>query len=110
MARKADLTHTATDAIILKLLSENQMYGYEIIKKVDERTQGAFQWKEGTLYPCLHRLEAEGLIESFWSTDTPKPRKYYALTRQGKSAVTVRVHAVQSELNHIHALLGFGTC
>ncbi len=80
------------ETIILKLLSERPMYGYEIIRVVLERTGGAFEWKEGTLYPCLHRLEQSGLIESSWNlTDNTKPRKYYALSKRGEAACAEQV-------------------
>jgi len=70
--------------IVLKLLSERSMYGYQIIKVVNERTNNAFQWKEGTLYPWLHRLEGDGVITSKWTeSETGRRRKYYELTRRG---------------------------
>jgi DNA-binding PadR family transcriptional regulator len=84
MTFDSDLTRATVETIILQLLSERQMYGYEIIKVVNERTDGAFRWKEGTLYPCLHRLEGAGVIASEWiAGDTGKPRKYYRLTARG---------------------------
>ena len=80
------------ETIILKLLAERPMYGYEIIRVVLERTGGAFEWKEGTLYPCLHRLEQSGLIVSSWNlTDNAKPRKYYALSQKGRAVSAERV-------------------
>ena len=80
------------EAIILKLLAEQPRYGYEIIRVVLERTSGAFEWKEGTLYPWLHRLERAGLIESSWNlSDSAKPRKYYALTKRGEAVCAERV-------------------
>ena len=63
---------------MLELLHERAMYGYEIVKVVKKRTKGCFEWKEGTLYPCLHRLEAEGFIRSKWgASESGKMRKYY---------------------------------
>ncbi len=74
--------------IILKLLSERPMYGYEIIKQVNERTNNALAWKEGTLYPWLHRLENDGLIAGDWrEAETGRPRKYYTLRRRGLAAL-----------------------
>ncbi len=68
------------------------MYGYEIIKLVNEKSNQAFEWKEGTLYPCLHRMEAEGLIDSEWRTaDNGRDRKYYAITRKGAKLLTEKV-------------------
>jgi len=70
--------------IVLRLLEARQMYGYEMAKLVKERTAGALEWKEGTLYPCLHRLEADGLIRSRWQeAPSGKMRKYYRITRKG---------------------------
>ena len=85
-------TVSMVEAIILKLLSERPMYGYEIIRVVLERTDGAFEWKEGTLYPLLHRLEQSCLIESRWQlTDGARPRKYYALSPRGRAVCEERV-------------------
>ncbi len=70
--------------MVLKLLSERLMYGYEIIKEVNRRTDNLLEWKEGTLYPWLHRLEGEGLVSSQWAeTGTGRQRKYYGLTKKG---------------------------
>ena len=77
--------------IVLKLLSERSMYGYEIIREVDERSEHVFDWKEGTLYPWLHRLESEGLVESSWSVSSSgRRRKYYGITRRGMAALEER--------------------
>jgi PadR family transcriptional regulator, regulatory protein PadR len=78
--------------IVLKLLSERAMYGYEIIKEVNDRTDQALAWKEGTLYPWLHRLESEGLIRSEWQAAVNgRQRKYYSLTSRGETALAARV-------------------
>ena len=79
-----ELVKGTTVPIVLELLGEREMYGYEIVKIVNARTDGVFEWKEGTLYPCLHRLEGDGLIRSHWrEAPTGKQRKYYALTAAG---------------------------
>ncbi len=80
----SDLTRSTVEPIVLTLVSERPMYGYEIIKVVNERTKGAFEWKEGTLYPCLHRLEGAGLVKGKWRVaESGRRRKYYGLTRKG---------------------------
>ena len=91
MAFRTDLVKGSITPVILKLLAEREMYGYEIVKVVNERTDGAFEWKEGTLYPCLHQLEADGLLRSEWR-DAPsgKPRKYYRITRKGRAELASR--------------------
>ena len=77
--------------IVLRLLHEREMYGYEIVKVVKERTGGRFEWKEGTLYPCLHRMEADGVVRSRWrEAPSGKKRKYYRITRKGLSALKTR--------------------
>ncbi|MFA7231228.1 MAG: PadR family transcriptional regulator [Victivallaceae bacterium] len=92
MAINSDMMRGVAEPIILKLLNYKKMYGYEIIKVVNEKTDNAFQWKEGTLYPCLHRLEASGLIESEWQTaESGKPRKYYTLTKKGMAEMAAKV-------------------
>ena len=79
-----ELVKGSTAPIVLSLLQGREMYGYEIVKVVNERTGGRFEWKEGTLYPCLHRLEADGYVRSRWrEAPSGKKRKYYAVTRRG---------------------------
>ena len=73
--------------LILKLLSERDMYGYEIIQESVRRSQGAFEFKEGTLYPALHQLHKRGYLRSEWRVgDNGKQRKYYGLTATGRKA------------------------
>ena len=68
------------------------MYGYEMVKVVRDRTGGRFEWKEGTLYPALHRLESQGLVKAKWElAPTQKRRKYYHLTRKGYRALDDRI-------------------
>jgi DNA-binding PadR family transcriptional regulator len=60
------------------------MYGYQIIKELENRSQGYFKFKEGTLYPALHRLEKSGLIEGTWKVlPNGQQRKYYNITDKG---------------------------
>ena len=94
------------EAIILKLLAEQPRYGYEIIRVVLERTSGAFEWKEGTLYPWLHRLEQDGLIESSWNfSDSGKPRKYYALSKRGEAVCSERIRETRDFCETVTMLL-----
>lgn len=73
--------------LILKLLSERDMYGYEIIQESLRRSQQAFQFKEGTLYPALHQLHKRGYLRSEWRTgENGKQRKYYSLSAAGRKA------------------------
>lgn len=80
--------------LILSLLSRKAMYGYEIAATVHRDTEGAFQWREGSLYPSLHKLEAEGLIVGEWEEkETGRKRRYYHLTREGRAALKEKVQA-----------------
>jgi DNA-binding PadR family transcriptional regulator len=72
--------------LVLAILEAGPRYGYEIVQRA--RRQANLRWEEGTLYPLLHRLEQEGLLRSDWrKAPTGKDRKYYALTRKGKTAL-----------------------
>ena len=76
---------------ILALLRERTMYGYEMVKLVDARTGGKLQWREGTLYPALHKLEGDGMIASHWRNgEAGKLRKYYSITRSGRRELKKR--------------------
>jgi len=75
------------EILVLKILSLSDMYGYQIIQVLDERSMGTFKMKEGTLYPILYRLEDSKLIESYWEAGVEKrsvPRKYYRITADGR--------------------------
>ena len=74
--------------LILSLLSRKAMYGYEIAATVHRDTDGAFTWREGSLYPNLHKLEADGLIVGEWEEkETGRKRRYYKITRSGRTAL-----------------------
>lgn len=75
------------DMLVLKLLDEEEKYGYQIISELKEKSGDRFVLKEGTLYPILYRLEDEALVESRWSEAQGKkvPRKYYVITKKGQA-------------------------
>lgn len=86
--RKTELLKGSTSMILLSLLSEKEMYGYEMTEKVQEISDGYLNYKEGTLYPALKKLELAGLVESYWQTSSDGPRrKYYRITKTGKKAL-----------------------
>ena len=79
-----ELKRGSLELIVLHLLSSGEAYGYEIVTKLSERTRGALEITDGTLYPVLYRLERGGFVTVRW--ETPQrgvPRKYYRLTREG---------------------------
>lgn len=80
-----ELIKGSTAILILRLLDQKDMYGYEMIKEIDLRSNGIFSFKEGTLYPILHSLECENMIEAYWEEgETKRKRKYYRITDEGK--------------------------
>ncbi|AHF16281.1 PadR family transcriptional regulator [Niabella soli] len=82
---KANLYKGCLEPIILKLLGDNgRMYGYEITQRVKKLTAGELKITEGALYPLLHRLEAEGVLEVETENMGNRVRKYYSLTKAGK--------------------------
>jgi PadR family transcriptional regulator PadR len=80
-----ELLKGSISLLILKLLSERDMYGREIIQEAARRSDDAFEFKEGTLYPALHQLHKRGYLRSEWRLGkTGKQRKYYGLTAAGQ--------------------------
>jgi len=74
-----------TDHLLLSLIGQEPIYGYQLIKEIGKRSGGYFQFKEGTLYTALHRLEREGLIEGKWERlSNGQERRYYYLTKTGR--------------------------
>jgi PadR family transcriptional regulator PadR len=89
MANRLDMRKGSTTVLILSVLAEQPMYGYQLAKELASRSEGVFDFREGTLYPALHRMEKDGLLTSYWEVVEEGPsRKYYALTDQGKETLT----------------------
>jgi DNA-binding PadR family transcriptional regulator len=78
-----------------------------MVKLVNARSNGQLQWKEGTLYPALHRLETEGWVKAQWrpAPDADRQRKYYALTRAGRSELRRRVSEWRSFTTAVNSVL-----
>lgn len=92
--------------IILKLLEENdKMYGYEITQKVKELTKGELQITEGALYPALHKLEAEGLLDVEVAKVDNRLRKYYKLTENGTKETVSRLAEMEEFLRTMQTLV-----
>lgn len=91
------------DMIILSLLTEKDMYGYELMKKVKEKSVNQFEMKEGTLYLSLKRLEKNGLLSSYWSNGENEKvkKKYYNLTSSGKDILINKIN----EWNHLKQIV-----
>ena len=82
-----ELVAASSRPLALSVLGEGPNYGYAIIQRVRELSGESIEWTDGMLYPVLHRLEKEGLIESEWrKSETGRERKYYRLTESGRKA------------------------
>ena len=83
-----DLVAASSKPLVLSILADRESYGYEIIQKVREISGGQIEWSDGMLYPVLHRLERDGLIDSEWKeAATGRERKYYYLSSDGRKAL-----------------------
>lgn len=80
--------------LIMRLLEECDMYGYQMIETLKKRSDDTFHLKAGTLYPLLHGLEEKGLVSAYeGEAAAGKPRRYYHLTRQGHAALEEKVES-----------------
>lgn len=73
--------------LILKALEREPAHGYRIAQQIKERSQGVLDFKEGTLYPALHKLENEGSVESYDDVERGRPRRYYRITKSGRKVL-----------------------
>jgi len=90
---------------VLKLLERREMYGYELVEALARQSQGVLQMGQSTLYPLLYNLEAKGLIESDWrATPAGRQRRYYRLTRKGKTRLVEQTRQWQAVAQAMQAL------
>jgi PadR family transcriptional regulator PadR len=106
VAVDSELVKGTLALLILSLLSRRPMYGYEIAATVHRDTGGAFTWREGSLYPNLHKLQAEGLVTGEWEErDTGRKRRYYHITRKGRAALKEKEQAWAELARAVNAVL-----
>lgn len=108
-----DLVKGSIVPVVLALLRERPMYGYEMVKLVNARTGGRLELREGTLYPTLHKLEADGLVSSEWSEgaapgQATRSRKYYSITRGGRRELQRRAGEWREFSNAVNRVLDLG--
>jgi PadR family transcriptional regulator PadR len=93
--------------LILSLLGERAMYGYEILQEAERRSASQFQMKEGTLYPALHQMERAGLLRSAWrESESGRARKYYSLTAKGRRQAESKRRQWESISAALRTILG----
>ena len=106
MAMSNDLFKGTLQTILLNLLAQNdKMYGYEITQKVKAITQGELLLKEGALYPALHKLEAEGLLETSTEVVDNRVRKYYSLSQDGEKEMSNKLQEAKEFISNLQLLL-----
>lgn len=91
-AYSRELLKGTADTLVLSTFAQGERYGYQVVKEIERRSDGFFQFAEGTLYPILHRLERQGLLLARWeSMPNGMERRYYCLTSAGREALRDRI-------------------
>ena len=107
MPPRVELIKGNIDSLLLSLIAQQPMYGYKIIKELDNRSQGYFKFKEGTLYPALHRMEKAGLIIGKWEiSPTGRQRRYYHITPKGEKLLALERNQWQDFLAAMRLVVG----
>ncbi len=106
LGMRADTLNGQLDPLILATIAEDPAHGYAILQRLRERSGGAFDLAEGTIYPALHRLERDGLLSSSWSTESGRRRRVYGVTRAGRSALQARRREWRQFAQAVEVVLG----
>jgi len=85
MSKPTDLVQGTLDLLILKTLARGRMHGWAIAQRIRETSEDVLQVQQGSLYPALHKLETQGMIQSEWGdSENNRRAKYYSLTKKGR--------------------------
>lgn len=102
-----ELVKGSTSILVLQLLNERDMYGYELVKEIERRSDNNFSMKEGTLYPALHKLEKQEYVECYWEEQAKGPaRKYYKMTAHGMEILAERTSEWHRYVKVMNDLIG----
>jgi PadR family transcriptional regulator PadR len=93
------------DLLLLSLLAERPAHGYALVDALRERSEGAFDLAEGTVYPALYRLERAGVVASRWETVSSRRRRVYRLTRSGRTELLRQRSAWRSFAGAVEAVV-----
>ena len=97
--------------LLLKLLEETDMYGYQMIEELSQKSNDTFTLKAGTLYPLLHQLEQQGMVTSYDdSADNQRIRKYYSLTKKGRGLLADKKAEWKAFSSAVNQVLKGGAC
>jgi|ERR1022692_1032078 DNA-binding PadR family transcriptional regulator len=104
---RSQLLKGTTTLLILSVLSEEELYGYEIAARIRERSGAFIDPGEGWLYPALHKLELDGALEATWRESEIGPkRRYYRLTRKGSRMLAAQSSEWESFARSVHRVTG----
>ena len=109
MAVDKSLLAGSSTMLVLKLLSEKDMYGYEMIDTLRKKSQNVFEFKAGTLYPLLHGLEEKGMLKVYEQEYLGKTRKYYSITKEGRKLLKTKTEEWNEYSGAIVSVLAYGT-
>ena len=106
MSVKDQIKKGSTETLILALIADRPMYGYELTQELHNRSNGYFDMKEGLLYPTLHRMQKEGLISAEWQvSESGRRRKYYSITALGQEALGEQREEWRAFMNQMQEML-----
>lgn len=101
------LSSGSTTMLILRLLNSSDMYGYQMIEELETRSENVFTLKAGTLYPLLHTLEQQRMIEAYEKlSESERPRKYYHITKEGKKQFQEKKQEWEAYTSIVNKVLG----
>lgn len=110
MAVDKSLISGSTTMLLLNLLAEKDMYGYEMIEALRSKSRNVFELKAGTLYPLLHSLESKDLLQSYEQEAGRKVRKYYSITKNGRKHLKEKKAEWREYSDAVLNVLGGVTC
>lgn len=109
MGINKNLITGSTTMLILKLLDDEDMYGYQMIEALAKRSNDTFSLKAGTLYPLLHNLENQGMVNSYEkNADSGRLRKYYSINKKGRKVLAEKEDEWRSYVAAIDQVLQGG--
>jgi PadR family transcriptional regulator, regulatory protein PadR len=106
MSQIQQLRKGSTPLLILSVLADGKKYGYQVMRELEQRSEGYFSMTAALLYPALHELEEEGLVASEWEDGEGKRRrKFYTITEKGRGALAGHRADWQSFIAHMQRVL-----
>ena len=101
-----ELLKGTTATMVLKVISEKDMYGYQIIQEIASRSDELFRLNEGTLYPILHTMQKEGMLECYKKdSELGRERKYYRITVVGKAVLATKMEEWTAFFSAVNGVL-----